>query len=67
MARKFRELEARMSSESIAASDSIHAHLKETMEPEELRDALGMTQQGTPGGSVGNKVGTPLRQIAADE
>ncbi len=45
MARKFKELEGRMSAESIAASDSIHARLKETMALEELRDALRMTQQ----------------------
>ena len=47
MARKFRELEARMPAEAIAASDAIHArlNLKETMALEELRDALRMTQQ----------------------
>ncbi|MGA3023185.1 MAG: XRE family transcriptional regulator [Bryobacteraceae bacterium] len=45
MARKFRELEAGMPDEVIAASEKIHARLKETMALEELRDALRMTQQ----------------------
>jgi predicted transcriptional regulator len=45
MARKFKELEARMSAESIADSDKIHTRLKEAMALEELRDALRMTQQ----------------------
>jgi predicted transcriptional regulator len=45
MARKFRELEARMSADAIAASGAIHARLKESMALEELRDALRMTQQ----------------------
>ena len=45
MARKFKELEARMSAEAIAASDEIRTRLKETMALEELRDALRMTQQ----------------------
>jgi DNA-binding XRE family transcriptional regulator len=43
--RKFRELEAGMPAEAIAASEAIHARLKETMALEELRDALRMTQQ----------------------
>jgi predicted transcriptional regulator len=45
MARKFKELEAGMSAEAVAASDTIHARLKESMALEELRDALRMTQQ----------------------
>ena len=45
MARKFRELEARMSSEAITTSNAIHHRLKESMALEELRDALRMTQQ----------------------
>jgi predicted transcriptional regulator len=45
MARKFKELEAQMSAEAIAASDTIHTRLKENMALEELRDALRMTQQ----------------------
>jgi DNA-binding XRE family transcriptional regulator len=45
MARKFRELEARMSSEAITTSDTIYSRLKESMALEELRDALRMTQQ----------------------
>src|SRR5271169_6464183 len=45
MARKFRELEARMSPEAITTSDKIHHRLRETMALEELRDALRMTQQ----------------------
>jgi DNA-binding XRE family transcriptional regulator len=45
MARKFRELEARMPSEAITASDTIYTRLKESMALEELRDALRMTQQ----------------------
>ena len=45
MARKFRELEASMSAEAIATSDTIYNRLKETMALEELRDALRMTQQ----------------------
>ena len=45
MARKFRELEASMSAEAIATSDTSYNRLKETMALEELRDALRMTQQ----------------------
>ena len=45
MARKFRELEASMPAEAIAASDAIYTRLKETMALEELRIALRMTQQ----------------------
>ena len=45
MARKFKELEAKMSPDAIVASDTIHARLKETMALEELRGALRMTQQ----------------------
>jgi DNA-binding XRE family transcriptional regulator len=45
MARKFKELEARMSAEAVATSDALHARLKESMALEELRDALRMTQQ----------------------
>ena len=45
MARKFRELEVRMSPEAVTASDRIYSRLKETMALDELRDALRMTQQ----------------------
>jgi len=45
MSRKFKELEARMSAESIAGSDEIYARLKAEMALEELRGALRMTQQ----------------------
>jgi transcriptional regulator with XRE-family HTH domain len=45
MSRKFKELEARMSAESIARSDEIYARLKAEMALEELRGALRMTQQ----------------------
>jgi transcriptional regulator with XRE-family HTH domain len=45
MARKFRELEARMPSEAISNSNTIYNRLKESMALEELRDALRMTQQ----------------------
>jgi DNA-binding XRE family transcriptional regulator len=45
MARKFKELEARMSPEAIRSSDAAHDRLKESMALEELRDALRMTQQ----------------------
>jgi hypothetical protein len=45
MARKFRELEARMSPEAVRASEEIYSRLKETMALDELRDALRMTQQ----------------------
>ena len=45
MARKFKELEARMSPEAIRASDATYRGLKQSMALEELRDALRMTQQ----------------------
>ena len=45
MSRKFKELEARMSAESVARSDEIYARLKAEMALEELRGALRMTQQ----------------------
>src|SRR5260370_18216625 len=45
MARKFRELEAKMSPEAIRASDAVYDGLKQSMALEELRDALRMTQQ----------------------
>ena len=45
MARKFRELEARMSPETIATSDATYRRLKGAMALEELRDALRMTQK----------------------
>jgi len=45
MARKFKELEARMSPEAIQTSDATYHHLKEAMALEELRQALRMTQQ----------------------
>ena len=45
MARKFSELEAAMSPESIKASDEIRYRLRETMALEELRGALRMTQK----------------------
>jgi DNA-binding XRE family transcriptional regulator len=45
MARKFKELEARMSRESISRSDARYAELKAEMALEELRDAMRMTQQ----------------------
>lgn len=44
MARKFKELEARMSAEAITASNTVYTRLKESMALEELRDALRMTQ-----------------------
>ena len=44
MARKFKELEARMSPEAIRASDATHLSLKEAIELEELRDAQRVTQ-----------------------
>src|ERR1039458_8087000 len=44
MSRKFKELEARMSAESVARSDEIYARLKAKMALEELRGALRMTQ-----------------------
>jgi transcriptional regulator with XRE-family HTH domain len=45
MARKFNELEATMSRESIARSDAVYARLRQDMALEELRGALRMTQQ----------------------
>jgi len=45
MSRKFKELEARMSAESVARSDEIYARLRAEMALEELRGALRMTQQ----------------------
>jgi len=45
MSRKFKELGARMSAESVARSDAIYARLKAEMALEELRGALRMTQQ----------------------
>ena len=45
MARKFRELERKMSPESIARSDEKYKRLKADMALEELRAALAMTQQ----------------------
>jgi transcriptional regulator with XRE-family HTH domain len=45
MSRKFKELESRMSAESIARSDEIYARLKAEMALEDLRGALRMTQQ----------------------
>jgi hypothetical protein len=47
MARKFRELDTRMSPEAVRASEEIYSRLKETMALDELRDALRMTQQKT--------------------
>ena len=45
MARKFRELEAKMSPEALRASDAAYRCLKGAMALEELRDALRMTQK----------------------
>jgi transcriptional regulator with XRE-family HTH domain len=45
MARKFRELERKMSPASIASSDTTYQRLKQDMALEELRDALRLTQQ----------------------
>jgi len=45
MSRKFKELEAGMSAESVARSDEVYARLKAEMALEELRGALRMTQQ----------------------
>jgi DNA-binding XRE family transcriptional regulator len=45
MSRNFKELEARMSAESVARSDEIYARLKAEMPLEELRGALRMTQR----------------------
>ncbi len=44
MARKFSELEAKMSRESIARREVVYARLKQNMAFEELRGALRMTQ-----------------------
>ena len=48
MARKFKELEAKMSPEAIRTSDATYHGLKQSMALEELRDALRMTQQEPP-------------------
>jgi transcriptional regulator with XRE-family HTH domain len=45
MARKFKELEARMSPASVARSNAKYQRLREDMALEELRDALRLTQQ----------------------
>ena len=45
MARKFEELEAKMSRDAIARSDARYMELKADMALEELRDALRLTQQ----------------------
>lgn len=45
MARKFRELEAKMSPASISRSDAAYRRLKQEMALEELRGALRLTQQ----------------------
>ena len=45
MARKFRELEAKMSTEALTASAATYRRLKESMALEELREALRMTQK----------------------
>jgi transcriptional regulator with XRE-family HTH domain len=45
MARKFKELEGKMSQASIARSDTAYQRLKQDMALEELRDALRLTQQ----------------------
>jgi transcriptional regulator with XRE-family HTH domain len=45
MARKFKELERKMSRASIASSDITYRRLKQDMALEELRDALRLTQQ----------------------
>ena len=45
MARKFSELEARMSPASIARSDAAYQRLKQEMALEELRGAFRLTQQ----------------------
>jgi DNA-binding XRE family transcriptional regulator len=45
MARKFRELEAGMTPESIERSNATYKRLKQDMALEELRNALRLTQQ----------------------
>jgi len=45
MARKFKELEARMTPESIERSNTTYKRLKQDMALEELRNALRLTQQ----------------------
>src|SRR5689334_15536052 len=45
VARKFRELETKMSRDSIARSDAMYIQLREEMVLEELRDALRLTQE----------------------
>jgi|SRR5271157_3247244 len=45
MARKFSELEAKMSAASISRSDAAYRRLKQEMALEELRGALRLTQQ----------------------
>jgi transcriptional regulator with XRE-family HTH domain len=45
MARKFKELEGKMSQASIARSDTAYQRLKQDMALEELRGALRLTQQ----------------------
>jgi DNA-binding XRE family transcriptional regulator len=45
MPKKFTELEAKMSPESIARSNAVFQQLKDEMALEELRDALRLTQQ----------------------
>ena len=45
MARKLKELEAKMSPASIAPSDAAYQRLKQEMALEELRGALRLTQQ----------------------
>jgi DNA-binding XRE family transcriptional regulator len=45
MARKFKELEAKMPPEAIRMSHAVYHRLKDSMALEELRDALRMTQQ----------------------
>jgi predicted transcriptional regulator len=45
MARKFKELESKMSPKAVQDSDAEYHRLKESMALEELRDALRLTQQ----------------------
>lgn len=45
MARKFKELEAKMAPESIERSNAAYRQLKQDMALEELRNALRLTQQ----------------------
>jgi len=45
MARKFKELEARMPPASVARSDATYKQLKQDMALEEVRNALRLTQQ----------------------